>query len=135
MFEVTENAEVNVIYDHYYFGGANSRGEIKQVWGKEALDNTLKMWLASLSGEIIRSPERAGYLRYWLTKPMTEVQVDDLYMTIRDGFSHDFVPHMKIIDLSITPNLEKRRWNIYLKVYSPDLKIMTEISEEIKARV
>ena len=135
MIELTESIEAGVVYDHLFSGGADEKGEIQQLWGKPALDNAIRMWLASLSGEILRAPTRSGYLRRWLLKPMSEVNIETLEMTIRDGFDQDFVPFMQVLDLNITPDLEKRKWIFYLRVFSTDLKILTEISEEIKARV
>lgn len=135
--EINENVDALVIYDHYYSGGADYKGEIKQVWGEEAMTNAIRMWFASFSGEIIRQPQRGGLIRDILTKPMGEVEAEDIEMAIRDGFEQDFVPYMVIIEdsLSVTPDYQNGKWIIYMKIYSPDFKIVTEVSEEIKARV
>lgn len=135
--EVSENVDALIVYDHYYAGGSDYKGEIKQVWGEEAMKNAIRMWFASFSGEIIRQPQRGGLIREVLTKPMNEIEADDIEMAIRDGFEQDFVPYMQILEnsLSVTPDYSNEKWVIYMKIYSPDLKVITEVSEEIKARV
>ena len=135
MLEINERVERGLIYDHLLEGGINNNDEINQVWGKEALDNAIKMWLASMEGEIIRQPNRGGYLRPLLTKPMHEINQDELEMTIRDGFDQDMNPYLQILDLQVTPDYSNQTWQLYMRVYSNDYKILTEVSEDIKARV
>lgn len=122
------------IFDYDYRGTVDVKGNLKQLWGKDALDQSLKMWIASMKGESIRNPNRGGFLLAWLLKPITETTVEDIKMTIRDGIYQDFRPYLRIIDLVVEPNYEKRYWYIELKVYSPDLKVQTTVSERVKAR-
>jgi len=135
MSDLLENTDVPLIYDTSYDATIQSTGEIEQLWGEEALNNALKMWLASFSGEVLRQPTKGGYLMSWLMKPMTEDSVDRIKMGIRDGLNQDFTPFLEILDLEVTPNYEKRYWHIVLSVYSDDLKMRTEISANIKNRV
>lgn len=127
--------DVPTVYDHDLEGGADSNGQIRQVWGREALENSIKMWITSQSGEIIRSPQRGGYLFPWLTKPMTEVDTEDFAMSIRDGIDQDFTPALRIVRLEVNPNYSKRYWELYLEVQAQEFKTRVTISEKIKAQV
>ncbi len=130
-----DNIDVPVIYDTDLIGGINSKGQIKQIWGEEALNNSIKMWIASFKGEVLRDPDRAGYITQWLMKSMAEENIDDIEMAVRDGIDQDFYPALTILNLSITPDFTRRVWNFYLEVYSDMLKIRTVVSETIKAQV
>jgi len=130
-----DNVNVPVIYDLDLSGGVDSQGQIKQLWGEDALNNAIKMWIASFKGEILRAPGRAGYITQWLVRPMTESNIDDIEMAIRDGINQDFFPVLSILNITITPNYAGRYWEIYIEVYSEILKIRTVVSEKIKAQV
>ena len=133
--ELTDKIEIPIIYDHHYEGGIDKNGIIKQVWDSEALNNSIKMWLASFSGEIIRNPSKGGYVMSWLLKPMSQVNKENLEMAIRDGFYQDFTPYLEILNLNVEPNYEYRYWHIQLEAYSPNLKLRVNVSEKIKNRV
>lgn len=124
-----------IIQDHSYLGELDERGGINQVWGKDALDNAILMWLASFQGDILRRPTKGGYVRPLIDKPLSDDNATILEMRIRDGFSKDFRPYLDIMELEITPNYEERVWDIYMVIKSNDLKMITEVSEKIKARV
>lgn len=123
------------LFDLDYQGNIDAQGQLKYVWGKEALSQSIKLWIASLKGEVIRSPNRGGYIASWIGKPMKSVDVDDIEMTIQDGLYRDFRPYIQIQSLTITPNYEKRHWHIEMVVYSTDLRVQVTIDEKIKARV
>ena len=123
------------IYDHDYTGRIKPNGEINQVWGKEALTQSIKMWIASYEGDVVRSPMRGGYITQWLMKPMQQVDEDDIIMSIRDGFEQDFTPYLQIRRVEVNPNYEQRYWEIYMEVYSADLKVATVVDEKIKAKL
>jgi hypothetical protein len=135
MSDLLENTNIPLVYDISYDGLIETTGELKQVWGLNALNNAIKMWLASFSGEILRQPTKGGYLMNWLMKPMSEDNAERIKMGIRDGINQDFIPFVEILNLEVTPNYEYRYWHIVLTVYSDDLKMRTEISENIKNRI
>ncbi len=122
-----------LIYDYDISGKVGLSGDILQVWEQDALINSLKMWISSRRGGIIREPTRGGYLIDWLTKTMSETNIENLEMSIRDGIDQDFSPHLQIINLIVSPDTKKRQWNIYMEVFSPELKLRAVLDERIKA--
>ena len=121
-----------LVFDYDISGRVGLGGDILQVWEKDALVNSLKMWIVSRRGDIIREPERGGYLIDWLTKTMNEENAENVEMAIRDGIDQDFNPYLKILHLKVTAENSKRYWKIYLEVYSPDLNLQIQLSEKIK---
>ena len=124
-----------LIYDYDISGGVGLNGDILQVWEQEALINSLKMWISSRRADIIREPERGGYLIDWLTKAMSADNIDAIQMSIRDGLDQDFSPHLQVINLIVTPDVQKRQWRIYMEIYSPELKLQAVLDERIKATI
>jgi hypothetical protein len=123
------------VFDYDYLGLTNSQGEIRTLWQEEALSQSIKLWIASFKGDAIRNPRRGGYVTRWLMKPMNTVDVDEIDMVIRNGIYEDFNPYLQILNLEIKPNYSQRYWEISLTVYSPDLKVSTEVTEKIKAGI
>ncbi len=124
-----------VLFDYDYQGQTDNKGRIKEFLNKEALSQSLKLWIASMEGDIVRQDKRGGYITRWLMKPMTSVSIDAFEMSIRDGIYQDFTPHLVIQTLEIKPNFEGRYWNIYLEVYSPDYKTNAIVDEKLRARL
>ena len=122
-----------LIYDHDISGRIGLSGDILQVWEQDALINSLKMWISSRKGDMIHEPRRGGYLIDWLTKSMNETNIENLEMSIRDGLDQDFSPRLQIINLIVSPDTKKRQWNIYMEVFSPELKLRAVLDERIKA--
>jgi len=123
------------IFDHDYQGFVDGQGKISQLWGEEALNQSIKLWLVSSQGDIVRGPKRGGYINYWLMKPMAVDNIDRIKMAIKDGIYQDFTPSLAIELLQIEADFENRQWHIYMEVYSPTLKTKATIDEIIKARV
>lgn len=121
------------IFDYHYLGKTTKNGELEHLWEEAALNQSIKLWIASFKGDAIRSPARGGYVNQWLMKHISEDDKDQVAMTIRDGLFQDFEPHLEVEVLEVTPNLEGRYWEIYMEVYSPTLKVKTSVSERIKA--
>jgi hypothetical protein len=124
-----------VIFDHDMEGNIDPDGSIRQYWEKDALTQSLKMWIASYKGECLRSPNRGGYISRWLLKPMNDSTIDLIKMAIRDGIAQDFDPPLEILELTVEPNYTNRYWRIYLKVDCKYLKLQVEVDERIRARV
>lgn len=123
------------IFDHDYQGTVDEKGVVTQLWGEEALKQSIKLWIASFQGDIVREPNRSGYITRWFMKPMNEDNIDRIKLAIKDGIYQDFEPQLIIDLLQIEPLYEDRQWHIYMEVYSPSLKTKAIIDEKIKARV
>lgn len=123
------------IFDHHYQGLIDANGAIVQLWGEAALNQSIKLWLASFQGEIVRDPRRGGYISYWFMKPMATDNIDKIKMALKDGIYQDFEPALVIDLLQVEADFENRQWHIYIEVYSPSLKVRAIVDEKIKARV
>ena len=122
-----------IIYDVDYQGKITADGAITEYWEEDALNVALKLWLASSAGDIIRNPTRGDYLSQYLLKPMSEVDVSLMQMSLRDGLAQDFDIDLEIVELKIEPDFVNRTWKFYMEVYAPILKLRTVVDEQIKA--
>ena len=122
----------NIPYDIDIEGGIDTQGNIKEVFGAEAIQNAIKAWLVSYENEALRGAYQGGYVTQWLVKPMTSFASDSIAHSIRDGFEQDFSPTAQLRGLQVTPDYDKRRWRIYIMVYIPVYKIITELDVYIK---
>jgi hypothetical protein len=123
------------VYDVDYRGRMNDNGGLRYLWGEDALNQAIKLWIASFQGEIVRQPGRGGYITYWILQPMNDDNAERVQMSIQDGFYQDFTPYLEIQTLKVAPNYEQRYWHIYMEVYSNTLKLSTTVDEKIKAKV
>lgn len=121
-----------VLYDLDLSGGVDSYGRINEVYNSDALNNAILMWIASVEGETFRNPKKGGYITKLLGKPMRQTNVDQFKMQIRNGFDRDFRPYLTINALEVIPHYEEKYWEIYMEVYSEDLKIYTDVSANIR---
>jgi hypothetical protein len=120
-------------YDIYLFGGIDQRGNIKEVYSKDAITNAFKLWITSKKGDILRQPSKGGYLYPWLTKPMSQENADKIKTVILLGLENDFQPYLIVNSLEVIPDYNKKAWKIVLEAYSPQYKSQVEISERIKS--
>jgi phage baseplate assembly protein W len=119
-------------YDLSIFGGVDINGNIKEVWGADALTNSIRLWLASFQGEVLRNPLVGGYLARLITKPMTPSQADNIKTEIMRGLVNEFIPKLDSIQLNITPNYEQKYWLIELSGWSKEVKSSVSVSDKIK---
>jgi len=124
--------KLSPVYDLDLQGGVDNNGRIKELWNEDAVSNSLKLWLASAQGEILRDPTRGGYLFPFLVKPMNITNQQDLQDTIIDGLREDFEPYLKIKSISVEPDYSNRRWKIEITAWIPSVKSYVVVSEKIK---
>lgn len=129
----TQITDYPIVYDLNMEGSIDKKGHVREMWNAEALTNSIKMWISSFRGDIMRGPDRGGYISEILMRPMDETDTDDFEQIIRNGFNEDFRPYLRVYNIEIVPNYERRYWSIRLQVYSPDLKVYAEVDERIKA--
>lgn len=122
----------NTIFDSYLFGGTDQNGAVKEVWGKDALTNSLRMWIASFKNEILRTPGVGGDIIGTLTKPMNTATQELLKISLIRGLERYFQAYLQNTDVQVTPDYEKRMWKISIKFYSPSLKDFVEFNENLK---
>jgi len=107
-------------------------GSLRIVTGTEALVNSLRMWIASFRGELIRRPARGGYIVQWLMKPMSEEVGIRIREAIQEGLFEDFEPRITITKVRVIPDYENQFWNIELEGYSSLLKETFSLSEKLR---
>lgn len=127
-----EQINSTTIFDTDILGTIDSNGNLKTLYDKEAMKNSLIGWLTSFKNDIIRSPGRAGYLTSHLFKPMTETNRKNIFNAITDGLYQDYFPRVVLNSLEVVPDYEHRYWNIYLNVYVNIIKDTVEVNTTIK---
>lgn len=123
---------VKAIHDHYILGGTDSKGNIKQVWGGDALKNAIKVWLSISQGEILRDPTSGGFLVSLLTKPMSEYNRDMIQKELYRGLVEEFVPNLQQIDIKVTPDYTKKQWYIEINASCFDIKDSIDLQLSVK---
>lgn len=112
----------NKIYDIDLLGQLDENGQIIQLYGKDAVENSIKSWLTSFTTDFIRNPGNGGYLTKFLYKKMSEDNRQNIIDALVDGFNQDYIPKAKLQQIIVDPDYENRTWNISLLVYIPEIK-------------
>ncbi len=125
----------SLVYDSAVQGGIDSNGMLNQLWGPDALNNSIVMWLLSFKNEILRSPGRGGYFSQWLFKPMIANNIPKMMKSIQDGIDQDFLPQLTLLAMNITPQYTKRYWEVFMQVFCQSLQMGTTVNANIKNQV
>lgn len=120
------------IIDYDIQGRVDSAGLIYFYEGKEAIQNSIVVWLTSFKNDAINYPNRGGYLTQLLYKPMSEKNASNITEAIQDGFEQDYEPDAKLIKLNVVPNYEGNYWEIYLMVYINIIQDTVSVTQIIK---
>lgn len=110
-------ADLKAIHDHYYIGGVDNKGNLKQVWGDDALTNAVKIWLSLSQGELLRRPLDGGTLVRLLTKPMSEQRQIDIQREITRTLTQEFSPSLSEVEVNVVPDYLNRKWDISITAY------------------
>jgi hypothetical protein len=122
----------NTIFDYSIQGGFDSNGQIKLVYGNDALTTAIIIWLKSYKGDFVRRPTRGGYVTPHLIKPMSSETAFEIDSAIRTGLVNDFTPSVSVKTLEVLPDYENKTWIIKLSVFSEDLKLVLDIEEVLE---
>jgi hypothetical protein len=118
-------------YDLSLYGGVDSTGQVKQLWGQEAVGNSVLVWLGLGKGEVLRQASKGGILSKHLTKPMSNDRAgkikEDIFYALQD-----FRPELNNITIDVVGNYEKRYWTINVKAWSPEIKEIITVSSSVK---
>lgn len=120
------------IIDFDILGAIDENGQIKQYSNSDALRNSIVCWLTSFRNDILRSPNRGGYLTQHLYKPMSQSQQRSIYDSLIDGFNQDYFPYVKLLTLDIIPDYTAKTWKINIDVYSDLIKNNVQVSQTVK---
>jgi hypothetical protein len=126
--------KTTTIYDYSIFGGIDSAGSIKQVFGADALSNALLLWISSFRGDQIRNPLNGGIFANLITKPMNQIHVQTATRQALTALNNEFDITLKDVKLTLEPNYEKRYWTVTLSAWSPDINDSVNISTKIKSQ-
>lgn len=125
-------ADLKAVHDHYYIGGTDSKGNIKQVWGNDALVNAVKIWLSLYQGEILRRPTDGGTLINLITKPMSPQRQIDIQREITRTLTQEFSPTLTNVSVTVEPDYVKRKWNISGIAYCFAIKDSLDFNFSVK---
>jgi len=128
-----KNKKITTYADYSLYADIDSLGNLKVLIGKEAIENALKLWIASFPGESIRNPSKGGYISRWLFKSLNEETAGLIKEAIIESLDEDFYPSLVLKTLDVIPNYDKYQWQITLNAYSPELKIDINIEESMRS--
>lgn len=109
-----------------------SGGKLQIVSGATAIENALRVWLTSFSGECVRNPNGGGNVSRWLFKPITQDTQNEIIMAIREGLDNDFRPYLTLENLEVTPNFEGMYWTIAVTAYCPSANTGVYVIEKLR---
>jgi len=114
------------------FGQITPQGEMVVHFGHEAIEASMRLFLASFKGEFIRNPDKGGYLIRLLNKPMDERIAQEIREQLTYSIAQDFSPTINISKLTVVPLYEEDRWQIDIQGYCPLVKEEISLSEKFK---
>jgi len=127
--------EKRIAYDLSLFGEIDANGQIEEFYDKKAVENSIIVWLTSYQTDCLRNPNRGGYITRLLYRPMSESTINELKEVIIDGLNQDYELEVKLVDLIIEPDYYSKIWNIFLKVFIPEIRDNAEVSVLLKNRI
>jgi hypothetical protein len=128
-------SEKRIVYDLSVFGEVDANGQIEEFYDKKAVENSIIVWLTSYNTDCIRRPNKGGFLTRLLYRPMSEKNITELKEVLIDGLEKDYELEVKLEDLKVEPDFVNKIWNIYIKVYIPEIKDNAEVSVSLKNQV
>ena len=125
-------AYTTLLHDHDLDGGTDTKGNVKQVYDDDAIQNALKLWLSSLKGDYIGKPNEGGVLYQFICKPMNEVNLIQFETLLSNSILEHFYPDMEITNIQVEPHYDKRYWKIIIKGVSNTYNVGFTFSEKFK---
>lgn len=110
------NLQGEVYVDFSYDSGMTESGELITLSGRDAVENSLRLWLYSFFGERIRLPKWGGYITRWIYQPLTIDSAMTIKSAIISGIEDEFRPMLQLSSLEVTPDLESDCWIIEMSV-------------------
>lgn len=120
------------VFDYDVLGRVDSSGQLTVYTGKQAISNSIVMWITSFRNDVLRSPGIGGYVTQHLYKPMSVSTKRNLLDAITDGINQDYRPTVTLKSLSVTPDYQNKTWLIDLVVYSDLIKEDVAVTTVLK---
>jgi hypothetical protein len=114
--------ELTQVFDTDIRGTLDSNGRITTYRGKQAVENSIVMWLTSFPTDAIRGGRNGGYLVNFLMQPMSEENRQNIVRALQDGFEQDFTPYVNVSTIVVTPMYDTKTWEITVEGYIPEIK-------------
>ena len=127
--------EKRIVYDLNLFGNIDENGQIEEFYDRKAVENSIIVWLTSYYTDCIRRPNKGGYLTRLLYKPMSEKNITEIKQVLIDGLEKDYELEVTLQELKVEPDFANKIWNIFIKVYIPEIKDNVEVSVSLKNQV
>lgn len=121
----------NQIFDYASSGTLTANGVIYTVTGNKALAESIKLWLITPKGDLIRNPNRGCNVYEWLNTPLTDDYASQIRAQLYEGLMTDFTPPVSVISLVVEPDLTNRAWRIYGQFYSKTYNLSASLDISI----
>lgn len=112
----------NLYLDYPIMKETKNNGELKTYKNSEALSQAIKIWLSSANGEKIRT-RTGGILIPYIGKLLTDENANDMKNAIVFGLQNEFNPPIEVVNITVIPNVNKKRWEIEIIGYNATLAI------------
>lgn len=112
----------NLYLDYPIIKETKNNGELKTYKNSEALSQAIKIWLSSANGEKIRT-RTGGILIPYIGKLLTDENANDMKNAIVFGLQNEFNPPIEVVNITVIPNVNKKRWEIEIIGYNATLAI------------
>lgn len=107
-------------------------GDIKTLYNRDAISNSIRLWLVSKKFEIPRQPNLGGYVYPLLEAPMTDDNAQALRDFIRSGLTQGFTPRIRVNFVDVKVDYTRKLWDIYINVTSFITNEVIDIKQKIK---
>lgn len=114
-------------------GKPDKQGNIPVLSDLDALNNAIKLWLASFRGERLFYPNKGGPIIGYLLKPMSEETANDMRIAIREGLKNDFIPSVKVSKCEVECDYANNQYIINIVGYCPSLNLGVKYSDSINS--
>lgn len=121
----------NQIFDYASSGVVTENGIIRTVTANKALAESIKLWLITPKGDLIRNPNRGCNVYEWLNMPLTDLYAAQIRSQLYEGLISDFTPPISVISLEVEPDLTNRAWRIYGEFYSKTYNLSASLDVSI----
>jgi len=111
----------------------DSQGNLTVLKGIDALNNAIKLWLASFRGERLYQPYRGGPIIGYLLKPMSDDSANDMRIAIREGLKNDFTPSVKTSKCEVFCDYDNAQYVVDIEGFCPSMNSDVKYTDKINS--
>jgi hypothetical protein len=101
--------------------------------GTDAIRNKVMLWLVSSNGDYVREPEKGGPLVNLIGRALNEQNAIAIKQMMTSFFEDTFNIDLNLVGLTVTPNAEKRRWELVFSISDPIRRELFDIAIGVKS--